>query len=148
MLGSLLSGENIVNDAFHNIVNRTSTKDGEQSFSRFGVVIYLIRYTFGKWPYLLLMLILLIVLAGYIFCHREQLIGPEIVFKKDVHSDKWTIMTLILVGILPFFWYFITANHSFIHPRLVYRSMGVTVFAWISAWTMIIRKCVWRKTEK
>lgn len=148
MLGSLLSGENIINDAFQNIVNRTSTKDGEQSFSRFGVVIYLIRYTFGKRPYLLLMLILLIVLAGYIFCHREQLIGPEIVFKKVVHSDKGTIMTLILVGTLPFFWYFITANHSFIHPRLVYRSMGVTVFAWISALTMIIRKCVWRKTEK
>ena len=148
MLGSLLSGENIVNDAFQNIVNRTSTNDGEQSLSRFGVVIYLIRYTFGKWPYLLLMLILLIVLMGDILCHGEQLADSEIVFTKAVHSDKGTIMTLILVGTLSFFWYFITANHSFIHPRLVYRSMGVTVFAWISAWTMIIRKCVWRKTEK
>ena len=148
MLGSLLSGENIVNDAFQNIVNRTSTKDGEQSLSRFGVVIYLIRYTFGRWPDLLLMLILLIVLIGYILCHGEQLGGSEIVYTKAAHSDKGTIMSLILVGILPFFWYVITANHSFIHPRLVYRSMGVTVFAWISALTMIIRKCVWRKTEK
>lgn len=145
ILGTLLSGENILSDAALNVANRTSTQDGGQSLTRSGVVMYLIRYTFGKKPYLLLMIVLIGAIMMWLHMKKKLL--------KDKNNKAEGIMVparknkciwLVLVGGLPFLWYFVTANHSFIHPRLVYRAMGVTVLAWISAALLVVQSYPWR----
>lgn len=41
-------------------------------------------------------------------------------------------IALLAISIIPIVWFMFTANHSYIHPRLVYRNWGITVFALLS----------------
>lgn len=131
--GSLLIGNNILADAASSVAQRTSASDNEVTISRLGTVIYLIRRGFGSWGGIVLVIVSLVVvtLVAVRMSHESELVG-----RHDV--SRATAAILILVGFLPFVWYIATANHSYIHPRLVYRTMGITIFAWLSAWSMLV----------
>jgi len=40
---------------------------------------------------------------------------------------------ILIVGLMPFVWWFVTANHAYIHSFFVHRSLSITVFA-VLAW--------------
>lgn len=130
---SLLTGNNILADAASSVAQRTSASDNEVTISRLGTVIYLIRRGFGSWGGIVLVIVSLVVvtLVAVRMSHESELVGGH-------DLSRVTVAILILVGFLPFVWYIATANHSYIHPRLVYRTMGITIFAWLSAWSMLV----------
>ena len=42
------------------------------------------------------------------------------------------LLLFILIALIPCAWFYVTANHAYVHPRLVYRSWGVSLFALFS----------------
>lgn len=155
-IGSALLHENLFADALDSVAIRTSTQDGTQNISRIGVSGYLLRYSIWKKPYLLLFILFIIGnfvvyfakrkkrTKNFTFLHEDYVVET---MKKQpengtgdsaIRQRRETKIMLLLVGMIPFVWYFFTANHSYIHPRLVYRSLGVTVFAWMSALVLLL----------
>lgn len=117
IIGNAISSENIIQDAMLNIGSRTSTiVDGEE-ITRVGTVVRLVQATFFKWPYLLMFLGVAIYLL--------------VKYYKTFKINKITI-TLALVSMVPIIWFILTANHSYIHPRLVYRDWGIAIFSLLS----------------
>ena len=123
IIGSLISKDNIIADAIANITNRTSSHTDQEQISRIGTVVYLMKRAFVKKPYFIVIILALVVIA--ISVRRKP--------KSSVNHEQMLI--LILIGCIPLIWYFIAANHSYEHPRLVYRALGVLVFSWLAAFT-------------
>lgn len=122
ILSSWILGDNIIQDALFTIVSRTSTNVETENISRIETVLRMVK-TLIKWPYVIFFAIpfLYIIFAGL---KRK----PNL--KYSYAKDKYiTFLLFILIALLPCAWFFITANHSYIHPRLVYRNWGVTLFA-------------------
>ena len=46
----------------------------------------------------------------------------------DFHGNAFTDAVLFC-GLLPFIWYGLIQNHSYIHDFFTYRALGITVFA-------------------
>ncbi len=42
------------------------------------------------------------------------------------------LLLFILIALIPCAWFYVTANHVYVHPRLVYRNWGVSLFALFS----------------
>lgn len=119
VIGSILTDRNVLQDALFNIESRTSNiVEGEQ-ITRLGTVARLLRVTFFKWPYMIMFGIVMLVIL--MTCKKVK-------FKVNIHY----IVTLLFIGILPIVWFMVTANHSYIHPRLVYRDWGITILSLIS----------------
>lgn len=133
--GSILTSTNILADAASAVTDRTSANNGSETISRLGTVLYLIRRAFGSWGGIALALSALIAVT-ILGLHMRR----DTTMYKDSQRLPARVIMLICIGILPFIWYFLTANHSYIHPRLVYRTMGITVFAWLSAWMLLISR--------
>lgn len=92
--------------------------------------------------------VIIVTLAVACSCKRVVSYGNIETNKAVVRNASALIWVLVLIGFMPFAWYFLTANHSYIHPRLVYRSMGVTVFAWLTAWSVLIEtRLAWRRSK-
>ena len=61
---------------------------------------------------------------------------------KRVSSAKLSILVpFLIIAILPLVWFFATANHSYVHPRLVYRAFGVTIISMFSGVICFLEKC-------
>lgn len=130
ILASLVLKQNIIEDALANVMSRTSVSlppgsmETEQ-ISRIGTVFTMVR-TLIKWPYIFFLGIPFICLL--IYGIRKQCFT----WNKMKNGQYLSAGMLFLVALYPLVWFFLTANHSFIHPRLVYRNMGVFVFAVLS----------------
>lgn len=125
ILSSLLLKENILSDALSNITSRTSTTVDATSISRIGTVFYLIRPLI-KWPYVIFFGLPMI----YII-----IVGLKRIFTTHLHPSKDNyvmLMLFALIALIPCAWFFVAANHSYVHPRLVYRNWGVSLFALFS----------------
>ena len=131
IIGSFLTGNNIVKDGIHNLLLRTSTEADGEKITRFGTIKFLIEATVLKWPYVILLLVLFVIIVFLGVHKKNQYEKGE--FKGNI---KVTIYIMI-VGILPFLWFFLAADHSYVHPRLVYRIIGVTFFSWLSGETYL-----------
>lgn len=132
LLGTLLTGNNLFADAAGKIAERSSSQAEGKSISRPGTVAYLLRYSLAKWPYILLIggTILGLLAVGIILRRRGQ---------KHLPSCQISHITfLLLVGCIPFAWILMAANHCYIHPRLTYRVLGIMIFAWLSALTLLV----------
>lgn len=127
VIGSLLSNENVIKDGLQNVITRTgsvATVDSPLP-SRFEAVLYIVRVSTFKWTYLILFITLLCFIL--VIKKRKQR-------SSTIATHNITLfMILLIIGFFPLFWYFIAANHSYIHIRLVCRALGVTIFAWASA---------------
>lgn len=125
VLSSWILGKDVIQNALSTIVSRTSANVGTENISRIDTVFYLAR-TLIKWPYVIFFGIpfLFIIYVGL----KQK---PDL--KYSYAKDRYIkLMLFMLIALLPCAWIFITANHSYIHPRLVYRNWGVTLFALFS----------------
>lgn len=138
--GSLVTGTNIMADALGAVATRTASDNGTIEISRVGTILYLIKRAFASWGAVVLIVVAVAIATIMSWRSNRNHDVNEIETTQEAAYSNARIFALILIGLMPFVWYFLTANHSYIHPRLVYRSMGITIFAWLSAWMMIVRE--------
>ena len=119
--GSFLSGSDILTNAAGKIAERSSAEEGGAQISRLWTVKYLLDYALLKKPYIILMLLFVVVLAVW-----QGNSGKKY---RNKRKGNGIYLELVCIGLLPLIWYFVAANHSYIHPRLVYRAMGVLILA-------------------
>lgn len=124
--GSFLSGSNILSIATGKISERASAEEAGEQISRLGTVGYLLHYALLKKPYIILFLLFLMVIAAWLWKNRNCAADGT----ADAEEKRTKIyLELVCIGVLPLVWYFVAANHSYIHPRLVYRAMGVVILS-------------------
>ena len=116
ILGSIITGSNIVVNAFDAISNRTSSvaSANQQSISFYDVIEKQLQ---GSWqPFLFAVLLIFAFLLLY-----------KIVRLKICNANY--MLTYALVALYPFFWYFVLKNHSYVHYWFTYRELVITVYA-------------------
>lgn len=110
ILGSVVTGTNLLKQASDAIKSRTSSSVEEKDFSYFQVVISNLRSG---------LFVQMVLTAFAIFiCNTKRGLSIQ---KKD--------LIFIVCALMPFAWYAVAKNHSFIHSLFTYRILGITVFA-------------------
>lgn len=110
ILGSIVAGTNLLKQANDAIKFRTSSSVEGKYFSYFQVVISNLRSG-------IFVPMILTALAIFI-CNTKRGMSIQ---KKD--------LIFIVCALMPFAWYAVAQNHSFIHSWFTYRILGITVFA-------------------
>ena len=121
LIGTILTGTNIFEDAFGQIGSRISNQVDGETITRVGALYRIINVAFVKWPYVLMIVFVMIVVAVK---------SRELNWKEGFP----VACAMAVIALIPFIWILLTANHSYIHPRLVYRNMGVVLYAALVAW--------------
>lgn len=115
LVGSVLTGSNILLDAAGAIENRMSNTVYEEKVNRIMAVLrngYIYFNLYG----VVLALVLLGWVGWYVWKH-----------KRNIHASG--IVLMIGIAFIPIIWYLCTANHSFSHYWFTFRSLAVSVFA-------------------
>ena len=120
VIGSLLTGQNILADAITTAQYRTGTEvaAGEGAAAGFGEIL-------GKNLSALLGPADLLLFAGLLVVFLWLLISKKYRFAPEQSSFP----ALVLVALVPFAWYFVLKNHSSVHYWMTYRNLSVTVTA-------------------
>lgn len=116
-IGSLLLKKNIINDAVATILNRTSSSTSQVSFNRKEVLLKNMSAMFES-PIKYIFLISGLILLIFLFMIMLQI---KKLYLKNFHF--W------LIAIMPFIWYLILGNHSYIHFWFTYRELSMFIFA-------------------
>lgn len=125
ILSSVILKENILQDAIVNIAFRTSTTVDANQINRIDTIFYILR-TLIKWPYVIFFGIPFLFILSRGICKNIRT-------NTGISMEKYVKLVLfILIALIPCAWFFVTANHAYIHPRLVYRNCGVSLFALFS----------------
>ncbi|MCM1124142.1 MAG: hypothetical protein NC416_16295 [Eubacterium sp.] len=124
ILCTIFTGENLVADGLQAILNRTGRNvDGKQ----IGYIETLWENIklLCKYPYVLAVFIAAVLI--FFTCRKKG----EGIF------SKWAVAAYLYVAILPFCWYAVSINHSYIHSFMTYRILGLTVFALLCVLTEV-----------
>lgn len=128
-IGSLLTGENIFDSALKSIETRTSFEAQETNLTPIVVIKRNLEYILNK-PHL----VLLIIATIYFVCKFTK-------SKSDINKKTFIkLLPYILIACIPFAWYIIASNHSYIHAFFTYRLLIVSVFAFLAGAMSIIEK--------
>lgn len=115
VLSSIILGENIIQDAVNSARFRTSVSLGELSWTRWDTISKILRF---------------IQLKTYYVLFAVPLCYGVIKAVKNHSRVNWRDGILCgLISMMPFAWYIVLNNHSYIHYVFTFRSMGVAVFA-------------------
>ncbi len=116
---SVLTGENLIEDAMQSVLERTAHDVMGEQISYLKTVLENVN-VLAKYPYVLVCLTALIVLI--------------ILNKKEHHAGtRQGLVTYLFIAVLPFLWYGVSMNHSYVHAYMTYKDLGVTVFAGMCA---------------
>lgn len=118
-LASLFTDYNMFADALNQIILRTN---GANWTIRWGLGFYP-GFRYGS--YLLFLLILLT--AGYSI-------------RRFNRRESGLILSLMLIAVVPYIWFFTFRNHSFIHYHFVWRLIAIPIFDLLLSWYLILRK--------
>lgn len=128
---TIFTGENLIADGLQAIVNRSSREvNGEQI--RYWQTLRANMIPLCKYPYVLAVLAAAIIIFS--LCKKSD----------KVTFSKGALITYLYIAILPFCWYAISINHSYIHSFMTYKSLGITVFAGLCILTEL-RKVLGKK---
>ena len=117
ILGGMITKDNIIKQAVEKIVDRTSSKVYDNPIGFMDVIIKQIENSIQRsWAMIVLILCIVWILS--------------VIIKKRV---KWNLfISLAIISMFPFIWYFCLKNHSFIHCWFTYRGLAVSLFAMLS----------------
>lgn len=118
ILGTLLTEENILVEAFGSIIERTGRSVVDQPIGYVETVLENIGIL-CKWPYVLA------VLGGIALIFAGMRKGR-------LKVSKELTAAYLLVAVFPFIWYAAAMNHSYLHSFMTYRDLGVSIFAGLS----------------
>ena len=128
---TVFTGENLIADGVQAVVNRSSREvNGEQI--RYWQTLRVNMAPLCKYPYVIAVLAAAIII--FFLCKKND----KGTFSKDA------FIAYLYVAILPFGWYAISINHSYIHSFMTYKSLGITVFAGLCILTEL-GKVSWKK---
>lgn len=134
-LASLALGWNVFDDAFNQLFIRSSTHTsnagGVVNFSRFKAISDNVRMLFPGWAKGML-LIGLACLVLYLLKKRKNLRGVRAA----------PLLALLTIGAIPYAWFFVTANHCFIHFWFTWRNQAVAVYAAILIVALLLNGAV------
>jgi len=121
VVGSLVLGENLFADAWNSLVIRSSHEtEGQAITYRDALQNNFAAYGLRIWKVLfaLLLVALLCLFALRIWQARGW---PQ--------NDIQVLIPLLLVSCMPFAWYFVTVNHSYIHYGYTHKELMITGWA-------------------
>lgn len=117
-MASIILHTNVLSDAVNSASERLGAQRGEDSISRLEAIRQNIEtimpygMTYPKYKLMLLLFVFIIIFG---FCHKEW-------------SELKKLFLLIMLAASPYCWYFVMANHSYIHHFFTYREQFITVF--------------------
>lgn len=124
-LGSLVLQENLFADAWKTLMLRSSHETEGQKLTYLGALKNNFKgYDLRIWK--VLFVILIVALAALIVARMQQ-------GRATIHTDLACLIPLLLVACMPFAWYFVTVNHSYIHYGYTHKELMITVWAVASA---------------
>lgn len=121
ILASVFTSDNVIMGALEKVIYRTSTTlsaaEGGGTFTFIDVLARNFSALFrGPLP---IILGLLIVYLIYILIRR----------KKKFFVTKSRAAAFAFIMLMPFLWYAVLQNHSYVHDYMAYRNLAVTIFA-------------------
>ncbi len=132
IVGSILTGDNLVFSAIEQVRYRLSGDVGElyNVLNRFDAVAVNIM-AFPRLPIIIALVLSLLTIA-------------VLFYKKKVSLDPAKLMSLapilFICALLPFVWYVFVLNHSYIHRWFTYRALAVAVFSFFCMLFSSVRK--------
>lgn len=131
-LGSLVLGQNLFADAWNSLRLRSSRETLGQSISYLDVLRNNFKgYDLRTWELLFAILLGALVLLALV----------RFLTKRDaVPQDLNMLVPLLLVACMPFAWYLVTVNHSYIHYGYTHKEWMITAWALASAAAELFRR--------
>jgi hypothetical protein len=117
LLALIVVGPETVRVMREHLMMRFSSEVEYEDISRTGAILRNL-HVLGKSPYFE-MLSVLIVIVIFVLLKRWG----------KTRVDGWKILAMSLIMISPAIWWFVFANHSYMHYFFTYRSLAVEVFA-------------------
>ena len=114
VLGTLLTKENMLADAFGNVLLRVGATESEAQISAIGAILKNIN---ANKLGLVIVGVVCIGIVGYHIVHKNRI---------QIKSINWCVVGC---AILPIVWYFVVSNHSYIHYWFTYRVLAISVYA-------------------
>lgn len=132
IIGSVITGHNIIFDAIAQMAIRTSTKSagGEEQYSIVGCVLSNYR-AFFKTPISVCVIICIIFLISYVLKNNNN----------SYDSVLKIIFPFLLTGLAPIVWYAFTTNHSVIHVFFTNKACITSLMAVLFGLVCIIQNC-------
>ena len=118
VLSSLVTGFDFVRDGFSSVVYRSGGTSGALKIARTAGLRKNVGLLVRRWQVKMLTPPLVVALVWLATNARWRRIGS---------ARWWYLIPLALVGILPFGWYLVADNHSFVHAFITYRDLVVTL---------------------
>ena len=119
MIGSVLTGENVVSDALDAVTFRTSSSYGTTEYTWFGVI----ASNLGQ-----LKSAAVVSAVGLSMAVGAALL----VVRQRVSVNPPAFAAIVVAACLPFLWYLVVMNHSAIHYWMTYRELAITVYSAVS----------------
>ena len=126
-LGSLITGQNVLEEAVHSISYRMSAGADEVGASEIGRLDAIGRNLRAN------RFSLLLILAAFVVCF----ILSEC---RKTFRLQGKLIPTALAGLLPFGWYLVVSNHSVVHSWMTFRSLAVFVYALMTVAAMLLEK--------
>lgn len=126
VLGTIFTKHNLIKEAILQVLYRTSdsaSEIGKTDNISLGSV-YKQNLT-AQSNVIIISIVVFILLANLIYL---------IACNKKMRMDK--VIMLAAVALIPFVWFFVVKNHSYIHYWMTYRNLGITVFSLGCLWEM------------
>lgn len=123
LIGSILTDENIILDGIQSVLYRSGVQnEGEQI--GYGEVLWENIRVLCKYPYVLAVGAAVI----WIFALRK---------KYRLQMTKDIAVTMLMLTAIPFAWYAISLNHSYIHAFMTYRDLGIAIMGGLCLLTVL-----------
>ena len=114
VLGSLITGENVIGDAVEQVAYRTSSVV-EDSVVTISKLAHELQYSARQYTWMLVLLLL-----GVYFVYRL------------IRMRKFDVNMLIIfcaIAVFPLVWYLLMRNHSYGHHWFTYRELAISIYA-------------------
>lgn len=139
ILSSLVTGVDFLRDGFSSVVYRSGGTSGTLKITRTAALRKNVGLLVHRWQAKMLVPPLVVALVWLAKTGRWRRLGS---------AHWWYLIPLALVGALPFGWYLVADNHSFVHAFITYRDLVVLlVVAALSIGPVIDRArrmCLWQ----
>ena len=116
--GSLVTGENLFDNAMNAAESRASASAFSEEISRFSPIRKAFEVIFTE-PFCIVLAVMLLVIVFFLVVKKIR------IDKKRVFDNLW----ILVVALMPLLWYVVFANHSESHVFFTYRTMSVLIFA-------------------
>lgn len=114
ILGSIITGENILKEASDTIQFRTSSTINEQTFSFNDVISRQLRCSY-KVLWIIVIIAILVTVFSMVISTKRQMFN--------------VLIPCLVVAVYPLAWYAVLKNHSYIHYWFTYRELAIALYA-------------------